>query len=106
MTNEQRIAYLEAELDTARRIPLGRYAFYHRHLAMGYVRRANPELANEASVWAGHEIDEDGGVSYQDVVSELVEACKAALARIESDISDTCPEALQLRAALAKAGAE
>lgn len=33
----------------------------------------------------------------------LVEACKSALARIESDISSTCTEALQLRAALEKA---
>ena len=55
------VARLQSLLDTERRIPLGRYAFYHRHLAMSYVRKRAPELANEASVEAGHRIDQEGG---------------------------------------------
>ena len=61
----------QLQLDNERRIPLGRYAFYHRHLAMGYVRRKNRELADWASSEAGHQIDAEGGKSFEDVVARL-----------------------------------
>lgn len=58
----------------------GRYAFYCRHLALAYVRKANPELHQEVFSRACQAIDEQGGKSYQDVVAGL----EAAIADLHS----------------------
>jgi cell pole-organizing protein PopZ len=71
----------QGQLDNERRLTLGRYAFYHRHLAMGFVRTRDPELANWASVEAGHRIDQEGGQSFEDVAARIEAERDAALAR-------------------------
>lgn len=90
----------QGQLDSARRIPLGRYAFYHRHLAMRYVRRRDPELANWASVEAGHQIDVEGGKSFEDVVARLEGALQDLLTGAEQQSQSHVDVALKCRAAL------
>lgn len=68
---QRRLSLAQHQLDNERRLTLGRYAFYHRHLAMGFVRKRDPELANWASSEAGHRIDQEGGKSFEDVVARL-----------------------------------
>lgn len=90
----------QGQLDNERQIPLGRYAFYHRHLAMGYVRRRDPELANWASSEAGHRIDQEGGRSFEDVVGHLLSVLRELLEGAEQqsqshvDVAAKCREAL------------
>lgn len=90
----------QGQLDSMRSIPLGRYAFYHRHLAMGYVRRREPELANWASVEAGHQIDLDGGKSFEDVVARLEDALNDLLIGAEQMSQSHIDVAIKCRAAL------
>lgn len=80
----------------------GRYAFWHRHLALAYVRKVNPELHQEAASAACAQIDEQGGKSYQDVVTGLEAACEAAIAElVENEYQTSTQRVLaQLRAAL------
>jgi hypothetical protein len=68
---QRRLSLAQHQMDNERRLTLGRYAFYHRHLAMGFVRKRDPELANWASSEAGHRIDQEGGKSFEDVVARL-----------------------------------
>lgn len=90
----------QAQLDSMRHIPLGRYAFYHRHLAMGYVRRRDPELANWASVEAGHQIDLEGGKTFADVVERLESALRDLIEGAEQQSQSHIDVAVKCRAAL------
>lgn len=85
------------DLDMFRSREPGRYAFWHRHLALAYVRKQNPELHQEASSAACQQIDQQGGKSYQDVVAGLEAACEGLLKHVypcnaqDPDIGDECP---------------
>ena len=48
---EQENAYLRNKLDDERSAMPGRYAFYHRHLAIGYARQVAPKLVTRP--WCG-----------------------------------------------------
>lgn len=103
MTKEELISALllaQGQLDNERHIPLGRYAFYHRHLAMSYVRRRDPELADWASSEAGHRIDQEGGLSYEDAFGHLEDVLRDLLAGAERQSQSHVDVAVKCRSAL------
>ena len=81
---EQENAYLRNKLDDERSAMPGRYAFYHRHLAIGYARQVAPKLVNEAMVWAGHRIRDEGGRTYADMIGEQALALEHAADRADA----------------------
>lgn len=75
----------QGQLDNERSRQVGRYAFYHRHLAMSYVRQRDPGLANQAMVDAGHRIKAEGGLSYEDAFGCMEDTLHYLLACIEHE---------------------
>jgi hypothetical protein len=76
----------EATLDTERQLKIGHYAFYHRHLALVFVRHRDGALHHEASSQASRQIAQEGGKSYTDVVGELEQRAEQAEAEIRDAI--------------------
>ncbi len=77
-THQREMTRLHALLDRERAHIPGKYAFLHRHYAMSYVRRRDPDLHAWAASEAGQQLDREGGKTYVDYVAQL-EADNAAL---------------------------
>jgi hypothetical protein len=76
------IAHLQSKLDIERRVPLGRYAFYHRHLMTTFIRQHDRDLHRHAFEHANLQIDRDGGKSFKDVVARLEQTLREISALI------------------------